>query len=141
MIETDNAANDRSVNSLINFETVKFFGMERRECCLLEDFIVKYNKVFFSFLIFIIFGMERREGSIMQNCIVAFNKLFYLLMYFCLLLFGIEVQCCLLQDFIVACNKEFYFIFRHVSSGSFFNLPGLGILCTEDAHIMTKEPY
>ena len=35
----------------------------------------------------------------------------------------------------------FYFIFRHVSSGSFFNLPALGILCTEDAHIMTKEPY
>jgi hypothetical protein len=46
MIETENAANDRSVNSLINFETVKFFGMERRECCLLEEFIVKYNKVF-----------------------------------------------------------------------------------------------
>ena len=45
MIEKDNAANDRSVNSLINFETVKFFGMERMECGLLEDSIISYNKV------------------------------------------------------------------------------------------------
>jgi len=44
MIEADNAANDRSVNSLINFETVKFFGMERREEKLLQDNIITYNK-------------------------------------------------------------------------------------------------
>lgn len=44
MIEADNAANDKSVNSLINFETVKFFGMERREEELLQDNIITYNK-------------------------------------------------------------------------------------------------
>jgi ABC-type transport system involved in Fe-S cluster assembly fused permease/ATPase subunit len=31
MIETDNQANDRAVNSLMNFETVKYFGMESSE--------------------------------------------------------------------------------------------------------------
>eukprot|EP00961_Rhodomonas_salina_P086479 1162681-Rhodomonas_salina.1 len=31
MIDADNAMNDRSVNTLLNFETVKYFGMETRE--------------------------------------------------------------------------------------------------------------
>ncbi len=31
MIETDNQANDRAVNTLLNFETVKYFGMAHRE--------------------------------------------------------------------------------------------------------------
>jgi ABC-type transport system involved in Fe-S cluster assembly fused permease/ATPase subunit len=44
MIEADNAANDRSVNSLINFETVKFFGMEQREVTIFEGNILGYNQ-------------------------------------------------------------------------------------------------
>ena len=44
MIETDNNANDRAVNSLLNFETVKYFGMEEKEVSMLEEKIVEYNK-------------------------------------------------------------------------------------------------
>jgi len=44
MIETDNNANDRAVNSLLNFETVKYFGMEETEVRMLEDKIVAFNK-------------------------------------------------------------------------------------------------
>ena len=80
MIETENAANDRSVNSLINFETVKFFGMERRECCLLEEFIVKCNKVFF---LVNFSAWNEGESSVVEDFIVAYNILYiYIFLFF-----------------------------------------------------------
>ena len=44
MIDADNASNDRAVNSLINFETVKFFGMEKSEERFFQNNILVYNK-------------------------------------------------------------------------------------------------
>ncbi|EKX41463.1 hypothetical protein GUITHDRAFT_74667 [Guillardia theta CCMP2712] len=44
MIDADNQCSDRAVNSLMNFETVKFFGMERKECEYFEENLVDYNR-------------------------------------------------------------------------------------------------
>mmetsp|Transcript_12598 Transcript_12598/g.28952 ORF Transcript_12598/g.28952 Transcript_12598/m.28952 type:complete len:616 (-) Transcript_12598:3400-5247(-) len=44
MIDADNECSDRAVNSLMNFETVKFFGMEQKECEYFEGNLVDYNR-------------------------------------------------------------------------------------------------
>ena len=47
MIELDNAARQRAVDSLLNYETVKYYGAEKREVEIYDEAMIKYMKADF----------------------------------------------------------------------------------------------
>ncbi|TPX30291.1 hypothetical protein SmJEL517_g06109 [Synchytrium microbalum] len=47
MIELDNASRTRAVDSLLNYETVKYYGAEKREVALFDEAMIKFMKADF----------------------------------------------------------------------------------------------